>query len=375
MKRGYKKLLIFELFIFLILILNSFVWNILSSYKISIFLIVILIIFKVFFGFEKEKNRYFKDLMVEVLIFLLVFFVLYYLLGVLISFYKADNYFTFKGIKDTLIPTALYLSLREFSRFMFMRKAEGSKLLFFTTMIIFILFDITTAIYIGDFSSKYTTFLFIALNLIPAISSNASLCYLTRKTGYRPLLLYALVIGLYQYILPIVPNPNEYIASIISFILPIALCLRIHLFFKKDHKREIVREKHRKSYGTLAVATISVLILVYFTCGYFHLWAIAVASGSMSPKINKGDVVIIEKLDGKYDTLKKGQVIAFKYEGVVIVHRLIDIINEDGKYYFYTKGDANSKPDNFYLEQYMVIGKVNHRIPWVGIPTVWINEL
>lgn len=375
MKRGYKKLLIFELFIFLILILNSFVWNILSSYKISIFLILILIIFKVFFGFEKEKNRYFKDLMVEVLIFLLIFFVLYYLLGVLISFYKTDNYFTFKGIKDTLIPTALYLSLREFSRFMFMRKAEGSKLLFFTTIIIFILFDITTAIYIGDFSSKYSTFLFIALSFIPAISSNASLCYLTRKTGYRPLLLYSLVIGLYPYILPIAPNPNEYIASIISFILPIALCLKIYMFYKQEHKREIVREKHRKSYGPLAIATISVLILVYFTCGYFHLWAIAVASGSMSPKINKGDVVIIEKLDGKYDTLKKGQVIAFKYEGVVIVHRLIDIVNEDGKFYFYTKGDANSKPDNFYIEQYMIIGKVNHRIPYIGSPTVWINEL
>ena len=51
---------------------------------------------------------------------------------------------------------------------------------------------------------------------------------------------------------------------------------------------------------------IITIILVYLTSGYFHFWAIAVASGSMSPKIEKGDVVIIEKLDeGEEKNLKK----------------------------------------------------------------------
>ena len=35
MKKGYKRLLCFEFFVFLILVLNSFVWNILNEYTIS----------------------------------------------------------------------------------------------------------------------------------------------------------------------------------------------------------------------------------------------------------------------------------------------------------------------------------------------------
>ena len=86
MKRGYKRLLIFEILIFIILILNSFVWNILSSYTSSILLIIILVAFKLLFGFEKDKHRYLKDLLMEVFIFVFIFLMLFYLLGVIISY-------------------------------------------------------------------------------------------------------------------------------------------------------------------------------------------------------------------------------------------------------------------------------------------------
>ena len=95
----------------------------------------------------------------------------------------------------------------------------------------------------------------------------------------------------------------------------------------------------------------------------------------MNPTIKKGDVALIEKLDKKYNNLKKGQIIAFKYENIIVVHRIINIEKDQGKYYFYTKGDANAKPDNFVLEEDKVIGKVKHKIPYVGIPTVWLHEL
>lgn len=375
MKRGYKKLLIFELIIFIILFLNSFVWNILSSYKISIFLLVVLLIFKGVFGFEKDKHRYTKDLIMEVIIYLIAFFILYYLFGIVITFYKTGNYYTLTGLKDFIIPTIIYIILKEYLRYMIMCKSEGNRLLFVTTVVVFILMDITTAIYFRDFKSNYSTFLFVALTFLPALSSNVVLCYFTNKTGYKPLILYLLVIGLYKYILPIVPNPDEYISSIINFILPIGLAYRLYLFLRRDHQREIDRDYRKKHVMPLAISSLIVIILVYFTSGYFHYWGVAVASGSMNPKIKKGDVAIIEKIDGKYDTLKKGQVIAFKYEGVIVVHRLIDVIKDQGKYYFYTKGDANANPDNFVIEEQNVIGTVDHKISYLGIPTVWINEL
>ncbi len=375
MRRGHKKLLIFELIILIVLILNSFVWNILSSYKISIFLLAIILIFKAVFGLEKDKQRYWKDLMLEVVIFLITFFILYYLLGVIISFYKVKNYYTFEGITKFIIPAILYATLREYLRFNVMRKSEGSSILFVTTVIMFTLFDITTAIHVAKFSSSYSIFIFIALTLLPSLSLNAVFTYYTLRTGYRPLLLYSVIIGVYAYLLPIVPNPNEYIASVIEFLLPIALGYRFYTILKKVENKTIGNEYRKKSHIPIMAATLAIVILVYFTSGYFHYWAIAVASGSMHPAIDKGDVALIEKIDNQYDTLSKGQVVAFKYNNVIVVHRLVNIVEERGEYYFYTKGDANSKPDNFVVKQNQIIGVVNHRIPLIGIPTVLLNEL
>ena len=75
------------------------------------------------------------------------------------------------------------------------------------------------------------------------------------------------------------------------------------------------------------------------------------------------------------DSIKKGDVLAFKYDKVTIVHRVVNIAQDQGHYYFYTKGDANNHEDNFTIEEEMIIGVVNIRIPWIGIPTVWLNEL
>ena len=375
MKRGYKKLLIFELFIFIILILNSFVWNILSSYKISIFILIVLFIFRGVFGFEKDKHRHTKDFLMEVVIFLISFFILYYLFGIVISFYANNNYYTILGMVDFIMPALMYALLKEYFRYMIMCKAEGSKLLFFTTAAMFILFDITSALYFMNFSTNYNIFIFIALTLLPAISSNLVLCYFTTRIGYKPLVLYSSVMAVYKYLLPILPNPNEYISSVINFIVPIALGYRFYRISNKEHERKITNEYRNKTIRPLIISTIIVIVLVYFTSGYFHYWAIAVGSGSMSPKINKGDVALIEKIDGKYQSLKKGQVIAFKYEGIIIVHRLINIIEDQGEYYFYTKGDANSKPDNYVVKSDMIVGIVNHKVSYIGIPTVWLNEL
>ena len=68
MKRGYKKLLIFQLIMFFILILNSFVHNILGNYSTIIFLVLTLIIFKFLFGIEKDRHRFTKDIIFDIII-------------------------------------------------------------------------------------------------------------------------------------------------------------------------------------------------------------------------------------------------------------------------------------------------------------------
>ena len=375
MKKGYIRLLILEILIIIILILNSFAWNILSGYRMVIFLMLILALFKVFFGFERDKHRYIKDIILETIIYLFVFFIVFYLLGVFISFAKVEGYYTWHGLRTMIIPVMLTIIFREIFRYMIMSKADGNKLLLILTCIMFIFIDVSNIIYYTNFSTKYSSFLFISLNLLPAISSNIVFSILTLKVGYKPILVYALVLGLYRYLFPIIPNPDEYLMSIIMFLVPVGYGYRIYRFYDKVKDKEIERNYNRKRYGYLLIPSLIIIILVYFTSGYFSYHAIAVASGSMTPNILKGDIVVIKKIDGDYSKLKKGQVIAYKYDNVIIVHRLINIIEEKGTYYFYSKGDANEKEDNWVINEDMIIGVVNVKIPYLGLPTVWLNEL
>ena len=79
MKKGYKKLLIFQLIMFFILIVNSFFHNILGNYSTIIFLILTIIIFKKIYGIERDKHRFTQDIIFDIIRFLLAFFLIYYL--------------------------------------------------------------------------------------------------------------------------------------------------------------------------------------------------------------------------------------------------------------------------------------------------------
>lgn len=376
MKRGYKRLLIFEILLIAILSINSFVINFLSGFNMCILLLFVFIIFKCLFGFEKDNQRYLKDIMLDVIIFLIIFLLLYYLFGVLIGFYQSDNYYTLYGLVNFILPIVCYVFLREYLRYNFMRKREGSILLTITTIILFIFLDITSSLYYGNFETNYDIFVFTSLIILPAISSNIVFSYITTKVGYKPIVFYALVIGLYPYLLPIVPNPSQYLVALIDLLVPVAFGYSVFKFFKKREFEKPTGENQnrKKQLISLIPLTALVIILVYFTSGYFRLWAIVVASGSMTPNIYKGDVVIIDK-KFDYDKLEKGQIIAYKNGDIIVVHRIVDRAKVKDSYYYVTKGDANKEDDNLIITEDMIVGTVDHKIPYVGLPKVWLNDL
>ncbi len=375
MKKGYKRLLIFQIVVIILLLLNSFVLSILRDYTMFVFILILIFLFKIFFGFEKDRHRYIKDIILDEFIFLLTFFLLYYLSGLIFSFARTTNYYTIKGIFGYVLPLILNILAKEYFRYEMLQKSEGNKLLIVLSVILFILVDITNPIYYGSFNSNYQFFVFIALTVLPAISENLALTYINTKIGYKPGMIYLLVTKLYQILLPIVPNPNEYVVSVIRLIIPCIFAYRVYLFFKKEKDERIDRDYNKKKFGSLIIPTLIVVFLVYITSGYFHYHAVAIASGSMTPNIRKGDVVVIEKLDGKFDTLKVGDVVAYNYGKIIIVHRLVDIVKVENEYYFYTKGDANTDVDNWPVTEEMMIGTVNIKVPYIGLPTVWLNEL
>ena len=360
MKKGYRKILIFEILLIIIFLLNSFIESILDNYVLVGFLLGTILIFKMIFGVEKEKKRYLKDIVIEILIVYLIGFALFYLFGILTGFYKNNNYFTFTALKDVLLPLILFIVLKEYLRSMVLTKVEGNKFLNILSCIMFILLEMTAIFNLDMFVTKKATFDFIALYLIPSISSNVVANLIIKKSSYKINLLWIMILQLYAYVLPIIPNVGNYILSILRIIVP----------------EEIPREYNKRSFVSLVIVSLLSISIIYFTSGHFHYQAVAIASGSMEPLISRGDIVIIEKINKEYDKIHKGDIIAYYHKGNIIVHRLEKVLYHNGKHYFYTKGDANAEMDKYVIYEEEIIGKkIIFKLPYLGLPTIWLSEI
>ena len=370
MKKGHKKLLIFQIIIFFVLLLNSFFSNVLVKYNLPIFLVILLVLFKWLFGFEKDRHRYSKDGVYEVFIVVAIGFLAYYLSGLFVTFAKVNNYFTFEGLNNFVIPTFLTIILREILKYNMVCKSDGSKLLITTTTILFIIIDLVNFLTYHTFVSAYTTFVFFALNFLPAVCNNIVGTYILIKLGYKPNILWLLVINMYYYIIPIVPNYNDYVLSILRIVFPLVIGYRIFQFFEKD-KLKNDNEVKKNNFLYFIPTTLVVCVLVYFSSGYFKYQSFAIGSGSMQPVIDVGDVVIVEK----NNQIDVGDIVAYYYNDVIIIHRIIDIMEVDNEVYYYSKGDANDDKDNYSIKESNIIGKVKFNIPFLGLPAVWLSNL
>lgn len=101
-----------------------------------------------------------------------------------------------------------------------------------------------------------------------------------------------------------------------------------------------------------------------------------VLTDSMYPEIHSGDLIICEQEDA--DKIEKGDIIAFfdpAGNGTSIVtHRVIEVIEEDGKISYRTKGDANNTEDKLAVPSEDLVGVYNMRIPGVGNIAIFMQS-
>lgn len=373
MKKSYIKLLILSFLTIFLCTINAFLVKKLTTHSLIIIMLISLIIIKLTLGFEKDRHRYSKDISLEIIISLFIFFLLFYLSGLLIGYAKTNNYLTGNALQNIVIPLIIYLIVKEYLRYSLITKSSENLALIILMTITFIFLDNTIPFAISGVTFSKRTFLLFALTFLPSLTENILCSWITYHFGFKPSLIYVLIIKLYPYLLPIIPNPNEYIYSIIFFLLPIVILFKLRKWLTMDRVNEEVERSRKKQLWPYIPLTIIVITLVYFVSGYFKYYAVAIATGSMVPTINKGDVVIVNQQFTE-DDLETGAVIAYKYGGKVIVHRINDLIKKDKIIIIYTKGDANNDIDGWKVTPDMIIGIVKKKVPAIGFPTIWLNE-
>ena len=135
-------------------------------------------------------------------------------------------------------------------------------------------------------------------------------------------------------------------------------------FAKNVFKRGSVR----RFLGIAIDAAIFVTIFLILYSIYMKIIPLVVISESMVPTLYVGDIVLVDTK--KPLDVSIGDIVVFKIENKVVVHRVIEVYSHDVR----TKGDNNPNPDPFIVPTDNIIGKVVGRIPRLGLVTIFFRQ-
>ena len=376
-QRSKKNFLLLGLFFLYIVFFVVYISKNLLKYSESItaaFLILITFFAVLLLGYRKDKTSILKKSLFNlVLSAVIFFFVVIYLYGLFFGFLKTPYNLSFFGILNNIISPLVILVCSELFRYILISSNKDKKHICISTTIILIFLEMTFNLNIFHFDSLSSWFKIISSCLLHLTAKNALLSYLSFYAGYKPGIVYRLIMDMYIYVLPIVPDLGDYIECIAMIVLPFFIYLKsseMVEYYENTFEREF---KVSKSLGSEIATLIPVILLAVLTSGFFPWKLLGVGSESMEPKINKGDAVFAVKTN--VNELQIGDIIVFEQQDKEIIHRISDIIEEDGSLYFITKGDNNNSEDDWRVSPEDIHAKVYGHIPWIAYPSIYIKEL
>ena len=372
MKKNLKLIYIVELALFFLILILCSTLNVMANnykyYLVITFLFLLIIPCYYIFGLPKDNNYNKNSGIRTIIIFVMLFGIIGYLLGIILGFNKG-YLLSFNTIFNGIIPIVLMTIFIEILRFIVLKKA------FYNKYVIVIFTILTTLIYIllhySGVNSNYKIFVFVSTIVIPYIAIESLCSYFSINIGLLPCIVFKLIIFLYPYIIPIVPNYGDYIKSVLD----ILLCFSIFVTINKgllefDKNKKLV---NRFNFNIFTIPLLVVLIvLIIFTSGIFKYQLVAIASDSMNPAYYKGDTLMVEKCS--INKIKVGDILVFMSDNRIITHRVIKIYKENDEIKFITKGDNNKTRDDIISDDSNYIGKGIFILKYIGYPTIWLNE-
>jgi signal peptidase I len=120
------------------------------------------------------------------------------------------------------------------------------------------------------------------------------------------------------------------------------------------------------------LATIALLLLITLAPAVLGWHPTVVSSGSMEPRLVVGDVIVSRPIGSV--PLQLQQIILEKdpnHAGWLRLHRFVAM---SGAGQAITKGDANAQRDTSSVPMSEVIGVASLRVPYLGLPAVWLGS-
>ncbi|MBI5945933.1 MAG: signal peptidase I [Chloroflexi bacterium] len=298
--------------------------------------------------------------------------------GLMTGFGKSPYAHQFPQVLGNLFYIIAYLAGFEMMRgYLLMRGASRRPLLFFVLITLgFTLFTFPVGLYslLGDPSTFFPT---LGRVILPRFAENLLSTYLVWVGGPLAALTYRLIITLFEWLMPVLPDISWMLQALIGTLLPTLILIFVNQALAG---REVITplenktDEKKKSQSILwLIVSILIVLLVWFNTGVFGIRHYLVSGVSMNPALYAGDIAIVKSVAP--EEVKVGDVIMFYTSNSNrVLHRVIAIDNVNGKIEFITRGDnLNVTDDPVTLDRFA--GKMTLVIPKIGWISIGIRRL
>lgn len=214
--------------------------------------------------------------------------------------------------------------------------------------------------------------IFISEVLGPTLSKNFLLNYLSSVGTLASSVIYLSIVNLFLYISPVLSSLQWLTKGVVGICIPLFSYMFISSAYSKlTREYKPYREKAENVFSWILTCIFSIGI-IWFAVGVFPVFPSVIVTGSMEPLIMPGDVALIKKIanNDELNKIQIGDVIQFKRDEILIVHRIIDIVEAEGIICYKTKGDNNSEEDKELVKAENIKGRLYKVVPKLGIPTL-----
>jgi signal peptidase I len=374
MRNINKKTVVFLIFFIVSTFFNNFY---LKNFNANIFYIIfwalVFVSSIILLGYRKDKNLNKVDVIQIVFIYCVTYLILTYIGGIAVGYYKNLYSLNFIKIIENIFPLLILIILEELVRYNIISK-EANKFVIFLLIMLFVSFDILTQYNAYNLSTSSGIFELIGYLILPSIITNALLTFMTEKSGYLPSITYRIILELYIYLVPIIPDYGVYIQSLLNIIFPLIMFLKINTIYAKETYKARTPKRFVSIIITIPLMCI-LIALVGLISGVFSYYMMAIASNSMVPTFSRGDAVIVQKIKtSEIENIEVGDIIVYYHDQKMIVHRVVSIKKTNGGLVFNTKGDNNEDKDNWDITESNIKGVVKKEIKYIGYPSIWLEE-
>ncbi len=296
--------------------------------------------------------------------------------GYILGFGKSPYALTVKGISLNMLFLLTVLG-REFARDYILKANPKHIRLSILFVVVFMTLISISTISLNKVVDLKSGVMFLSEIFLPQLGENIISTVLVYFGGPWASIIYISMTRGISYLTPILPNLNWLAKASVGFGIPVVCTV----FFNNQYLKltRVIRLSRNNDENVAAWVTSMIIsvFLIWFVAGVFPIYPSAIATGSMEPVIQPGDVVMMRRLSDikQVEELKVGDVIQFKRENILITHRIVDIkeTKKEGML-ITTKGDNNSGSDSEPVGVEDLRGKLVKVVPKIGWPTLLLKS-